>query len=59
MTLSQLWTRPLIILGGVVLSGCATESHRALAVEQTKAATVATSYQGPRISVVIGKFANR
>lgn len=59
MTLSQLWTRSLIILGGVVLSGCATESHRALAVEQTKAATVATSYQGPRTSVVIGKFANR
>ena len=39
------------------LAGCATESHRSLAVEQTQSAS--TPYGGPRSPIAVGKFDNR
>jgi curli biogenesis system outer membrane secretion channel CsgG len=39
------------------LLGCATESHRTLAVEQT--ATAQTPYSGARAPIAVGKFDNR
>lgn len=50
-------------LGGVaagvalLLSGCATESHRTVQVEKVQAAAV--SYTGARLPVSVGKFDNR
>jgi curli biogenesis system outer membrane secretion channel CsgG len=44
----------LLALG---LAGCATETHRSLAIEQ--GAAVTTPYAGPRVPVSIGKFDNR
>jgi curli biogenesis system outer membrane secretion channel CsgG len=52
-------------LGGLValsiaasgIAGCATESHKTLAVEQTKAAAV--PYRGVRSPIAVGKFDNR
>ena len=46
-----------ITAGIVFLSGCATESHRALETPQVKAARAV--YQGPRAIVSVGKFDNR
>lgn len=45
---------PLLAL---FLTGCATESHRSLAVEQVSTAT--TPYSGPRSPIAVGKFDNR
>lgn len=39
-------------------SGCATESHRKMEVEQTEASKV-SSYSGPKSPLVVGKFANK
>jgi len=39
------------------LAGCATESHRSLAVEQTQSAS--TPYRGARSAIAVGKFDNR
>lgn len=39
------------------LAGCATESHRSLAVEQTQSAR--TAYSGARSPIAVGKFDNR
>ena len=39
------------------LSGCATESHRSLAVEQTQSARI--PYRGERSPIAVGKFDNR
>jgi curli biogenesis system outer membrane secretion channel CsgG len=47
-------------VAGVVLSslsGCATESHQAVAIE--KPASAASPYQGPRHAIAVGKFDNR
>ncbi|MDR2837384.1 MAG: CsgG/HfaB family protein [Azonexus sp.] len=44
----------LLALG---LAGCATESHRSVAVEQTRSA--ATPYSGARSAIAVGKFDNR
>ncbi len=41
----------------LAIGGCATESH--VAVEATKPVVAASAYQGPRRSVVVGKFDNR
>jgi len=41
----------------VVLSGCATESHRTL--EVPKVASAGTVYQGVRSPIAVGKFDNR
>jgi curli biogenesis system outer membrane secretion channel CsgG len=38
-------------------TGCATESHRSLAIEQT--ASAAVSYHGTRSPIAVGKFDNR
>ncbi|MDR0769771.1 MAG: CsgG/HfaB family protein [Burkholderiales bacterium] len=46
-----------LALLALFLSGCATESHRSLAVEQTQAAK--TPYSGPRSPIAVGKFDNR
>lgn len=51
---STLW--PIGLLAAL-LAGCATESHEALQVPQTRAAV--TPYSGPRSSLVVGKFDNR
>lgn len=48
----------LVVTAAALLSvGCATEQHRALETPQVKAAAVA--YQGPKVSVAVGKFDNR
>lgn len=39
--------------------GCATESHQAVKVEQSAAANSASSYQGRKHLVMVGKFDNR
>ncbi|MCL2160527.1 MAG: CsgG/HfaB family protein [Betaproteobacteria bacterium] len=39
------------------LAGCATESHRSLAVEQTQSAR--THFRGERSPIAVGKFDNR
>ncbi|SRR5581483_2973468 len=39
------------------LTGCATESHRALEIQ--KVASAGTSYSGPRSTLAVGKFDNR
>lgn len=41
----------------LVLSGCATESHRVLPVEKVDAAAI--PYQGVRSPIAVGKFDNR
>ena len=41
------------------LAGCATESHRALQPETTAAAQTQAAYNGPRTTLVVGKFDNR
>lgn len=41
----------------ITLTGCATESHRALEVQ--KVASAGTSYSGPRSTLAVGKFDNR
>jgi curli biogenesis system outer membrane secretion channel CsgG len=53
-SLKTLWPTALL---AALLAGCATESHQALPVTATRAATVA--YSGPRSSLVVGKFDNR
>ncbi len=51
---------PLLLLGtfGGFAAGCATESHEALAVHETKAAASKSAYVGPRSPLIIGKFDN-
>jgi curli biogenesis system outer membrane secretion channel CsgG len=44
----------LLVLG---LAGCATETHRTLAIE--KVATANTYHAGPRSPIAVGKFDNR
>lgn len=46
-----------VAAGVVVLSGCATESHRTL--EVAKVASAGTPYVGPRSLIAVGKFDNR
>ncbi|MDR2092075.1 MAG: CsgG/HfaB family protein [Azoarcus sp.] len=46
-----------VSLLALTFAGCATESHRSLAVEQTASAAVA--YHGPRSPIAVGKFDNR
>ena len=47
----------IIALLTTFFSGCASESHRSLPVEQTLAAR--TPYSGPRSPIAVGKFDNR
>jgi len=46
-----------VALFALYLAGCATESHRSVAVEQTRSAQ--TSYSGVRSPIAVGKFDNR
>lgn len=46
-----------VVFLALCLSGCATESHRSLAVEQTQSAR--TPYSGARSPIAVGKFDNR
>ena len=39
--------------------GCATESHRAMPVQQSTSAQTASNYQGVRHPIMVGKFDNR
>ena len=41
------------------MSGCATESHQAMAIEKPVAAATASAYTGPRTTIAVGKFDNR
>jgi curli biogenesis system outer membrane secretion channel CsgG len=41
------------------LTGCATESHQAVAVEKSASAVTAPAYNGPKSSLAVGKFDNR
>lgn len=45
------------LIGAALLSGCATETSRSLAVEQVPTANI--SYSGPRSPIAVGKFDNR
>jgi curli biogenesis system outer membrane secretion channel CsgG len=42
-----------------VMAGCATESYQAVAPQKSVAAQTAQVYQGPRHTVMVGKFDNR
>ena len=46
-----------VILLTMYFSGCASESHRSIPLEQTLAAK--TPYSGPRSPIAVGKFDNR
>ncbi len=50
------WVAMLVILG-MGTAGCVRESHRAL--EAPTVASHGTAYQGPRYTLVVGKFQNR
>lgn len=56
MNISKLSVVSIFIVGAL-LSGCAKESSRSLAVE--KVATYNTNYSGPKSPISIGKFDNR
>ena len=47
----------IALISGSLLSGCATESSRTLAVQQV--ASAATPYVGKRSPISVGKFDNR
>jgi curli biogenesis system outer membrane secretion channel CsgG len=47
----------VVSLLALYVAGCATESHRTLAVEQVS--TASAPYSGPRSSIAVGKFDNR
>jgi curli biogenesis system outer membrane secretion channel CsgG len=49
------WSAVVLVLAG--LSGCATETSRAVAVAKVESA--ATSYRGVRLPISVGKFDNR
>lgn len=51
------WLALGAILGALLISGCATETSRALPVAQV--ATANQVYTGPRAPVAVGKFDNR
>lgn len=44
---------------GLCLSGCATESSKTIAPTSTQAAATATTYQGVKSAVSVGKFDNK
>ncbi len=46
----------LLVLG--MFSGCATESHRTLQPQTTAAANTSAQYQGPKHTLMVGKFRN-
>jgi curli biogenesis system outer membrane secretion channel CsgG len=43
----------------LMLAGCATETYQAVAPQKSVAAQTAQVYQGPRHTVMVGKFDNR
>lgn len=47
----------LTLTCAALVAGCATESHKSLAVERPISA--GTTYHGPRSALVVGQFANR
>ena len=54
---ARLARRGCVMLAALILSACATETHRALETESV--ATYKTAYSGPRYPLAVGKFANR
>jgi curli biogenesis system outer membrane secretion channel CsgG len=57
MKASKVFAWQLALTGVLGLLGCATESQRA--VQPPKTAAAGTAYQGPKASLVVGKFDNR
>lgn len=52
--------RPLYVLALLgIVTGCATESSRTLEVPKVTSAATASTYQGPRSPISVGKFDNR
>jgi curli biogenesis system outer membrane secretion channel CsgG len=49
----------LAFLTVLILSGCASESHRAMDTAKPVTAATAASYTGPKSPLMIGKFDNR
>lgn len=49
--------RASLLMMGLLLFGCATESSRTVTPQQVTSAT--TSYNGPRSTIAVGKFDNR
>ncbi len=47
------------LAAALVSAGCATESSRTLEVPKVTSAATASSYQGPRSPIAVGKFDNR
>lgn len=47
----------LMLIGGIVLSGCATESHRTVTPQTVVSKNV--SYSGSKSTLVVGRFQNR
>ena len=47
------------VTAALTVGGCATEASRVVEVPQVAAATTASTYQGPRKPISVGKFDNR
>jgi hypothetical protein len=56
-TLSKILLSGLTAAALLTVAGCATESNRAMPVEQVASANVA--YSGVRVPIAVGKFDNR
>ena len=57
MNLPRIINRSLLVIVGVVLAGCATESNRTVVPPQVTSA--GTVYNGPKSTLMVGKFDNR
>ena len=56
-TLSQILLSGFAAAALLAVAGCATESNRAMPVEQVASANIA--YSGVRVPIAVGKFDNR
>lgn len=56
-SLQSIFGSYLVMAVATVLTGCATESHQAIQPEQV--ASAGTVYNGPKSTLVVGKFDNR
>jgi len=51
-----LWINLVVV--ALLMSGCATESHKAVEVQKSASAKTASTYRGPKSPIMVGKFDN-
>jgi curli biogenesis system outer membrane secretion channel CsgG len=49
----------LVLIISAITAGCASESYRKKEIHQTESAATASSYRGPKVAIMIGKFDNK